>query len=68
LLKVKSKWLNNEDDKVLPTNLYFNEQKLNIWILCCEILQEANQRLSDIVLSNYANKINKIAIDRIVGE
>lgn len=47
--------------------MYFNEQKLNIWISCCEILQEANERLSETVLSNYANHVNKIAIDRIVG-
>jgi hypothetical protein len=64
---VQSKWLNCENDKVSPPNIYFNDQKLSVWISCCEILQEANERLSETVLSNYANNINKIAIDKIVG-
>ena len=47
---------------------YFVEEKLNVWLNYCDILNDAHDKVADFVLNGYANTdLNKIAIQKITG-
>jgi hypothetical protein len=47
---------------------YFVEEKLNIWLNYCDILNDAHDKVAEFVLNGYANAdLNKIAIQKITG-
>ena len=64
--KVKSKWINSGNAN--PTDEYFLEKKINIWLTYCETLHFAHDKVTDIVLNGFdANNLEKSALQRIAG-
>ena len=65
---VNSKWINTDDCLKSPTDEYFTDFKLNLWIKYCEILNESHDRVAELILNGYMNDFNQLAIKKIVGK
>jgi hypothetical protein len=65
---VKSKWINVPDLDKSPLLEYFINRKLDMWLKYCEILSDAHDRVSQMVVNGYLPDFKKIAIERLAGE
>ena len=62
-----SKWINATHDACNPTSEYFNEAKLQVWLSNCDTLQDAHDRIGEMIHSGYMADMDALATGRIIG-
>ncbi|RNA43582.1 epithelial cell-transforming sequence 2 oncogene-like [Brachionus plicatilis] len=64
---LKGKWLNSPDIEINPLMDYFIESKLNLWIKYSDIIDDAHDRVRDLVMSGYISETDKLTSNRLTG-
>jgi hypothetical protein len=60
--------MNVSDANKNPLTEYFVEAKFDLWLKYCEILSDAHDRITQMVVTGYLPDFKKIAIEKIAGE
>lgn len=66
-MKVKGKWTNCVDS-VNPLREYFNEDKFDIWMNMCDIAQDVDTRIKEMVHDGYLVEFNRRALDKLISQ
>ncbi len=51
-----------------PIREYFNEEKFNLWLNMCDVVQDLNDKIGDLVLNGYLTDVNRLVLEKLVGK
>lgn len=64
---MRGKWLNCPDMEASPLNDYFVESKLDLWIKYSDIIDDAHDRVRDLIMTGYIAEMDRLTLNRLIG-